>query len=118
MDPSEDFIDARTVTRMPASDIKRRGWRGVMRTLGTQGTVVVTNHQRPEAVIVGTAEYARLAAASDQAEARLEADLSALRRRFDERLASLATRDAGKQLRKVMARRAQLDAKVKAGSAY
>jgi prevent-host-death family protein len=119
MDRNEDLVvDGRPLPRMPASDIKRRGWPGVMRAIGTQGTLVVTNHGRPEAVIVGTAEYARLRAASQQAEARLEADLSALRRRFDERLAGLRSPNAGQQLRQVMAGRARLDGKVKAGSTY
>ena len=37
---------------VPASDVKKRGWRGVMRTLVKDGAVVVTNHDEPEAVIL------------------------------------------------------------------
>lgn len=44
--------------RVPASDVKRRGWRGVMWTLREEGAVLVTNHDRPEAVILTAAAYA------------------------------------------------------------
>ena len=76
--------------RTPASDVKRLGWRGVMRTVGREGKVLVTNHDQPEAVILSTDEYQRLMQAAEGAQAQQDAALDTLRRRFDARLAALA----------------------------
>ena len=51
-------VDA--LARTPASDVKKLGWRGVMRQVGRDGAVVVTHHDRPEAVILSTDAYQRL----------------------------------------------------------
>lgn len=107
-----------TLPRVPASDVKRRGWRGVMRTLRAEGAVLITNHDRPEAVILDADAYADLLERAAQAESRLESDLAALRQRFDERLAALRQGDAGTRLRAVMRRPARLQGKVKAGRSY
>lgn len=104
--------------RIPASDVKRRGWRGVMRTLGADKALVITNHDRPEAVIIPANEYADLLTKVKQAESRVESDLALLRRRFDDRLAALRAPDAGDRLRSVMSRPARLRGKVKAGKTY
>ena len=65
--------------RVPASDVKRRGWRGVMWTLREEGAVLVTNHDRPEAVILTAAAYADLLDRAQQSESRVESDLALLR---------------------------------------
>ena len=102
---------------LPASDVKKRGWRGVMREVRDHRAVVVTNHEEPEAVILPAAEYARLLE-------RLEPDapdasaLAALRRRFDERLAALRAPDAGTRLRSIVRGETRLRGKVKAGDRY
>ena len=44
----------------PASSVKKDGWRGMMRALSAEGRLLITNHNQPEAVILSTAEYARL----------------------------------------------------------
>ncbi len=106
------------LTRVPASDVKRRGWRGMMWTLREQGTVLVTNHDRPEAVILTADAYADLLDRATQGESRAESDLALLRRRFDERLAALRKPDAGDRLRSVMRSPARLRGKVKAGNSY
>lgn len=98
--------------------MKRRGWRGVMRSLASEGPVLVTNHAEPEAVIVPAAEYARLLDIEQQASSRAESELETLRHRFDERLALLRTPEAGRRLRDVMAGPAKLRGKVKAGTGY
>ena len=103
---------------LPASDVKKRGWRGVMRTLGEQGVVVVTNHDEPEAVIIPARAYAGLVETVKQAESRAAAELDALRLRFDDRLATLCAPDAGTRLRSVMRSRARLRGKVKSGAGY
>lgn len=101
--------------RIPASAVKRRGWRGVMRTLRAEGPLLVTNHDQPEAVIVSADEYAQLLHKAQQADLRVEADLALLRRRFDERLATLREPSAGDRLRSVMRGPARLRGKVEAG---
>lgn len=112
-------VDAvRSLARVPASAVKRLGWRGVVETLGDRPALLVTNHDRPEAVIVSTAEYARLTAHAAAASTRTETALAELRRQFDERLASLRSPRAGEGLRAVMRGGARLRGKVKAGASY
>ncbi len=106
------------LTRLPASDVKRRGWRGVVRALLAEGPIVVTNHAQPEAVIVPTREYARLVAIERANEARLEAEVDALRRQYDERLAMLRQPDASDRLRAVMKKPAKLRNRARAGASY
>ena len=106
------------LSRVPASDVKRRGWRGVMRTLREEGTLLITNHDQPEAVILAADEYAGLLDRAQQAESRVESDLALLRRQFDERLAALRKPDAGQRLRAIMRSPARLRGKVKAGKSY
>jgi PHD/YefM family antitoxin component YafN of YafNO toxin-antitoxin module len=108
----------KALSRVPASDVKRRGWRGVMWTLREEGAVLVTNHDRPEAVILTADAYADLLDRAQQSESRVESDLALLRRRFDDRLAALAKPDAGDRLRSVMRSPARLRGKVKAGKTY
>ena len=102
----------------PASDVKRLGWRGLMKTVRSNGKTVVTNHNAPEAVILSTEEYADLMQLVQQASANTESALAALRRRFDERLAALQTPDAGERLRAVMRAPVELQGKVKAGASH
>ena len=103
---------------LPATEVKARGWRGVMRTLRDQGIVVVTNHSEPEAVIIPAKEYMSLVETLRQAESRTRSDLEALRRRFDERLAALRAPNTSTRLRAAMRGRARLHGKVKAGAGY
>lgn len=84
--------------RTPASDVKKLGWRGVMKTIALNGKVVVTNHDAPEAVILSAEEYIAILDLLRKAADRDEAALNVLRRKFDERLESLDTPDAGEKL--------------------
>ncbi|MFA5910908.1 MAG: type II toxin-antitoxin system prevent-host-death family antitoxin [Vicinamibacterales bacterium] len=104
--------------RIPASDVKKRGWRGVMRALASKGPVVVTNHSEPEAVILSAQDYARLLTIVKETESRTEEGLESLRRRFDERLAGLRQPGAGDRLRALSRSPARLRGKVKAGTGY
>jgi PHD/YefM family antitoxin component YafN of YafNO toxin-antitoxin module len=103
---------------VPATDIKTRGWRGVMRLLDERGTLVVTNHDAPQAVIVAIREYEKLLESARQADARQASELDALRQDFDSRLAALRRKGSGDRLRAVMRRPAKLKGKVKAGTGY
>lgn len=104
--------------RTPASDVKKLGWRGVMRAVGREGKVLVTNHDQPEAVILSPGEYERLTRAAAAAEARQEDALDTLRRRFDERLATLSQPDAGQRLREVFGQTPALQGQVRAGKSH
>ena len=88
--------------RTPATDVKKQGWRGLMRAVGHSGRVVVTHHNRPEAVVLSAQEYDAIAVALREAAAQGDPALEALRRRFDERLAALDAPDAADRLRGLM----------------
>lgn len=114
-DPSDDLD---TLPRTPATSLKTQGWRGVMQAVHRDGAVLVTNHDRPEAVILSTEAYLALARAAKTAR-RNDADvLEALRARFDERLAALQDDDAGDRLRAVMDAPAKLRGKARAGAGH
>lgn len=74
---------------LPASEIKKRGWKGVMRLVSAKGPVVITNHHQPEAVVVPIAEYERLQKAVSEQTARIRNAEDTLREQWTQRLASL-----------------------------
>jgi PHD/YefM family antitoxin component YafN of YafNO toxin-antitoxin module len=104
--------------RVPASDVKRKGWRGVMRTVRAEGAALITNHDQPEAVILPAEVYEALLKTRQAAQARTETDLMTLRRRFDDRLAVLTQAKAGDRLRSVMRGPSRLRGRVKAGTGH
>jgi prevent-host-death family protein len=104
--------------QLPATEVKKRGWRGVMKAVSPRGKVAITNHNEPEAVILSAEEYLRIMAIVEQAESASNDALEALRQRFDERLAGLQAPDAGDRLRAAMAAPSKNDAKLKAGTGY
>ena len=104
--------------RTSASDVKKFGWRGVMKTVGRQGRLVVTNHNQPEAVILSAEDYADILRALAEAGAHGDQALETLRHRFNERLASLQAADAGDRLRAAMRKPAKLGGKVKVGASH
>jgi len=84
-------LDLSELETTAASDIKTKGWPGLMRRVRAQGAIVVTNHQHPEAVVVEAQAYQALlaqAGASAGATDRARA-LQALQAEFDARLATL-----------------------------
>lgn len=111
-----DVID--DLSRAPASDVKKLGWRGIMKTVGRNGRLAITNHNEPEAVILSADDYDAIMRALQAAQSRPDPALEALRSRFDERLQSLAADDAGDRLRALMRKPATLGGKVKAGTGF
>ena len=112
------FLPLTKLPRTPASDVKKLGWRGMMNALRSNGSLVVTNHDEPEAVIIPVAEYDALMQLVEQSQAQTETALADLRRTFDERLSVLQGRSAATRLQSTMRGRAKLGGKVKAGSGY
>lgn len=104
--------------RTPASDVKKLGWRGVMKSVGRTGKVLVTNHNQPEAVILSAAEYERILRTLQDAAAKDRDVLDALRGRFDQRLAALQADDVGDRLRALVRVPARLGGKARAGTGH
>lgn len=103
--------------QLTASEVKNQ-WKQVKRSVQDLGPVVVTNHNDPEVVILSVQDYARIMARLAEADDDQKAKLEALRRRFDERLASLQAPDAGDRLRSIMASPARVDGQLKAGTDF
>lgn len=114
--PKLEAIDV--LSKTPASDLKKLGWRGVMRAVHKNGRVVVTNHDTPEAVILPASEYEAIVAALDEMRQKDLVALEALRRRFDERLAALKAPDAAAKLMTAARSRTALRGKAVAGESY
>jgi PHD/YefM family antitoxin component YafN of YafNO toxin-antitoxin module len=109
----ERFGDLGRLPRTRVSDVKKLGWRQVMKAVRAEGMLVVTNHDEPEAIILSTEEYAVIAKLVQRVERRDEEALETLRQRFDDRLAALRSKEAGDRLRAVMRGGAKLRGKVK-----
>ena len=104
--------------RTPASDLKKLGWRGVMKTVARSGKVVVTNHDEPEAVILSAEEYTAILNLLREAAAKDQIALDALRRKFDERLVCLQAPDAGEKLASLFDRPFSFEGTVFTGNEY
>ena len=102
----------------PASDVKKLGWRGVMKTIARSGRVVVTNHNEPEAVILSAEEYTAMLNLLREAAAKDELALNALRRKFDERLACLHAPDADEKLAALFDKPFSFEGSVFTGNEY
>src|SRR6185312_10059669 len=88
-----EAIAGRHSTRQ-ASEVKS-SWRTIVREAREQ-EVIVTNYNRPEAVVMSAARYAEL-----QAAARANDPLEKLREEFDRSLAALRAPGAARKLRKI-----------------
>jgi prevent-host-death family protein len=104
--------------RKPVSDVKREGWRGVMRIVDAEDQVLMTNHDRPEAVIMSLREYRRLTGLAQRVERDHQRRLEQLTRAFDAELAALRQPDAGERLRQAFGAPLALHGEVIAGRSY
>ena len=104
--------------RKPVSDVKREGWRGIMRSVDAAGALLMTNHEQPEAVILSLHEYRQLTERAARAQLESEARLKELARAFDEDLARLKKPDAGQRLRDAFAAPLALKGKAIAGRGH
>ena len=93
----DDVLDR--IARKPVSDVKREGWRGIMRHVDAAGKVVMTNHDKPEAVILSLREYRLLTELARRAQRDNQARLDRLSQAFDAELAVLKQDGAGDRLR-------------------
>jgi PHD/YefM family antitoxin component YafN of YafNO toxin-antitoxin module len=104
--------------RKPVSDIKREGWRGVMKSVDAAGKVLMTNHDRPEAVILSPQEFQRLTELAESALRDRQRMLEELGQAFDAEMAVLRQADAGSRLRQAFDAPLALKGKVIAGRSY
>lgn len=107
-----------SLPKTPASNVKKLGWRGVMRDVQKSGRVVVTNHDAPEAVILSASEYEVIVQALEKIKGRDQLTLDALRKRFDARLEALKEPGAGTKLLAAARTPVKLHGKVKVGQSY
>ena len=113
---SEELLSR--MERKPASDVKREGWRGIMRTVEAVGKLLVTNHDEPEAVILSLREYRQLTLLAQQVQRDNANRLEQLTRAFDAELAVLKQPDAGDRLRGAFGAPLALRGEVIAGRSY
>ena len=104
--------------RKPVSDVKREGWRGIKRSVEAAGTLLMTSHDQPEAVILSLAEYRQLTEMAALSQREQQDKLDRLSRAFDAELAVLQRPDAGKRLRTAFAAPVALKGKVVAGRSF
>jgi len=81
----------------PASDVKAH-WRDIVAEAKSRGEVVVTNHGRPDVVVIPIDRYAQL-----KEDASANDPLMRLRGEFDRELALLHEPGAGAKLREAFA---------------
>lgn len=106
------------LARKPVSDVKREGWRGVMKSVDAEGKVLMTNHNRPEAVILSLQVYQHLSALAERVQDADQQRLQALSRAFDQELSVLKAADAGDRLREAFGRPLALKGEVIAGKSF
>jgi PHD/YefM family antitoxin component YafN of YafNO toxin-antitoxin module len=104
--------------RLPASQVKQAGWTGVTTSGPPAGAAVTTNHDEPQAVILGYEDYEAMREALGVIRSQTEATLESLRQDFDERLASLEKAESADSLRAVMRGPVKLKGKLKAGTRF
>lgn len=115
--PASEELFAR-LQRKPISDVKREGWRGVMNAVDATGKVLMTNHERPEAVILSLREYSLLTELAERVQRDDQSKLEQLTRAFDEELAVLKQPDAGDRLRQAFGLPLDLHGEVIAGQSF
>lgn len=108
---------ARKLASAPASDIKKIGWRGIVELVHNHdGRLMVTSHDRPQAVILTPEAYSELVEKGNKQDAAIEAALETLRTRFDDRLTGLEGSAGAARLRSAIQSPTKLRGKLKAGA--
>ncbi|MFT4179090.1 MAG: type II toxin-antitoxin system prevent-host-death family antitoxin [Thermomonas sp.] len=114
--PALKPLDA--LPQTPASDVKKLGWRGVMKVVNREGKIIVTNHGHPEAVLLSLEDYDEMLAAAEIGRAQRQAELETLRRQFDERLACLNEPGAGDKLMSIFDKPFSYEGKIFTGDEF
>jgi PHD/YefM family antitoxin component YafN of YafNO toxin-antitoxin module len=113
--PPQNSAELAHLQRKPVSDVKREGWRGIMRSVDTAGQLLMTNHEQPEAVILSLQEYRLLTDLAGRAQRDKQSELERLSRAFDAELALLQQPGASERLRDAFSAPLSLNGQVIAG---
>jgi PHD/YefM family antitoxin component YafN of YafNO toxin-antitoxin module len=113
--PAEKTVELAHLQRKPISDVKREGWRGIMRSVDAAGQLLMTNHEQPEAVILSLQEYRQLTELAASAQRENQNKLERLTRAFDAELATLQQPDASERLHEAFNAPLSLNGQVIAG---
>jgi len=89
--------DTQVLDRYSASDIKKLGWKAVSTRVHEYGPVLITNHNRPDAVVMDSEHYQALLARAESND-----PLRTLRERFARRLERLGSAQAAIELRRAI----------------
>ncbi|WP_088278787.1 hypothetical protein [Ideonella sp. A 288] len=106
------------LARKPVSDVKREGWRGIMRSVDAAGKLLMTNHDQPEAVILSLREFRVLTELAERTQRDNQGKLERLSQAFDAELAVLKQADAGDRLRAAFDAPPALNGEVIAGRGF
>lgn len=104
--------------QLPVSEVKKRGWKGVMRLVGDKGPLVVTNHDQPDAVVVPIGEYVRLRDLARKKAANLDTSEATVRAEWQRRMAWLREPGSDDFLRSLVNGPSTLQGDVKAGEGW
>ncbi|MFU8831909.1 MAG: type II toxin-antitoxin system prevent-host-death family antitoxin [Wenzhouxiangella sp.] len=83
--------------RYSASDIKKLGWKAVSTRVHEYGPVLITNHNRPDAVVMDSDHYQALVASAERND-----PLQKLRAQFARRLEQLESTRAANDFRRAI----------------
>ncbi len=112
-----DFPAVQDLPRKAASEVKSDGWPATVREAQDFGKLLVTNHNRPEAVILAVREYEKLVQLARRSGDQMERALVDLQGEYDQRLSLLDEKGAADKLRSIRGP-AKLRGKLKAGTRY
>lgn len=109
------FADLRQTT---ATAVKTGGWSSVAQSAREAGAVVVTSHNKPDAVVLSPEEFARLKGLAEREAQREQRMLDELNARFDARMQALQAPGMGQRMADFMQKPVRLNGRVRAGEGH
>lgn len=98
-----------------SSDLKRIGWRGLLREVARVGQVAVTNHRMPEAVVIDAKVYDQLVKELVMLRRAAQPSLADLEERFAARIAQMRKPEIDTRLRELFTSPIDLEGSVRVG---
>lgn len=98
-----------------SSDLKRIGWRGLLREVALVGQVAVTNHRTPEAVVIDAKVYDQLVNELVVLRRATQPSLTDLEERFAARIAQMRKPEVDASLRELFTSPVDLEGTVRVG---
>lgn len=104
--------------RTTATAVKTSGWSSVAQTAREAGAVVVTSHNKPDAVVLSPEEFSRLKSLAEREAQREQRVLDELNARFDARIEALQAPGMGRKMADFMQKPVRLNGRVRAGEGH